>query len=393
MFKKATGKSNNDLPFEAGKEAAKAALESAEIKDCDLVIVHATDGFSSYEELLKGVREETKEAPLIGTLAGGVITQEGPDEKLKTVVVMVLKADEIKFTPVISKNVEDGSDQMGKEIAEQLSNNWPDDAKLMMVFPGGFSINPNELFSGIENNIPEKIPFYGGSSGGTLEFKKTYQFFNDEVLTDSVICVLLSGNFEFEGGISHGAVPLSISSFITKADKNVIYEFDNNPAFEIYSGFAETHQDILQRTSVCLGSKISETADSELYEQTVLRIPLAIQEDGSLVMAAEWPQGEEIFICKRDFEVMKKSMADTTTRIRKKIEEKGKEPDVVFHFECLGRAQGLIGERKSSEIVEIAQQNLTQKSPWLGWYTYGEIAPVKGKNEYHNWSGIILAIY
>ncbi len=393
MTKKGIGKSNNENPFQAGLEAAKKALENAKTESCDLVIVYSTDGYENYDELLKGVRKETKEAPLVGSLAGGIVDNEGPDEKLKTVAVIVIKSDKIKFTSVMAENLKENSEGAGESVANQLSENWDEEAKFLLLFPGGLSVNPNALFRGLEKNLPQKIPFLGGSSGGTTEFKKTHQFFNDKVLDDAVVAVLFSGEFDFEVGVSHGALSSDISSIITKAEGNVIHEFNNQPAFEIYSGFAKVHEDVLLRTMICLGSKIPLDKDNVHDENFVLRIPLAILENNSLVMSAEWPEGKEIFLCERDVERMKMKSKESAERIQRTIKEKGGKAEMVLQFECLGRAKGVLGEGHSQDIIKAYQDAFDPDIPWLGWYTYGEIAPAGGKNEFHNWTGVLLVIY
>ncbi len=350
----------------------------------DLVIVHSTDGYESYEELLKGVREVTGETPLVGTLTGGLITQDEVNEDLNKVAVMVLKSEKIKFTPIMTENTEDMK-EAGKEVASELSENWPEDAKLLLTFPGGFLPNVNDLFEGLEENLPENIPFLGGSSGGTPDFKKTCQFFNDEVKDNAFVCVLFSGDFQYEKEVTHGGTPLEISGKVTKAEKNIVKEIDGEPAFKIYEDFADTHQDILYQTSICLGTKMGG--------DVILRIPLGIQEDGSLVMPTEWSEGTEVFLCHREYNRILKNTEEKAKKIRERIREKGKEPELVLQFECLGRAKDVLGLGKSREIAEVVQENLVENASWLGWYSYGEVAPVQGKNEFHNWTQVLLAIY
>jgi|GEM_PF-1857014 len=400
-MQKGTGKSKKDNPFEAGAEAAREALKKAGTDDCDIVFVHSTDGYENYEELLKGVKSEVGDASLVGTLAGGVIVGEGADEDLKCVAAMAVKSEEVKFTPVIVDGLGNDPQGVGEKLAEEVSQKWPEDkeAKLLLLYPGGLTVNPDSLFRGIENNLPKKLPFVGGTSGGTGELRKTLQFFDGEVFNDAVIGVAVSGDFNFEAGVSHGAVPSKhLKHTITKASGNIIHEVDDKPAIEIYRDFLGdelSSMNLLAQSTVCLGTKVPEDIKDQ-YEEVILRIPLQVLEDGSLVMAAEWPEGTDIFVCKRDPKNLIEKSRETSETIKENIKEKGKEdPQLIFHFNCLGRAGGnqAMGEEFTKEEIRNAREPFGEDVAWLGWYTYGEIAPIGEKNEFHNWTGVVLAIY
>jgi len=397
MTKKGIAKSKKENSFEAGLEATQKALENAQISDCDIAFVYANPGYEDYKELLAGVKKSIGNASLVGCMSGGLITKEGRDEDDRAVAVMVIKSDKIKFTPVLAEGLKEDSAAVGRKIGESLSDNWPNDAKILLTLPGGLTVNPDSFFKGLEDSLPQKIPFVGGASAGLLDFKSTYQFFNDLVLTDAAVCVLMSGDFDFEIGFSHGAVSTKISQTVTKANKNIIQEFNNLPAFEIYKDFLGTeinHLNILTQTSVCLGVKAPEGSCSEGFcEELILRIPLAILEDGSLVMAGEWPQGTEVFISQRNHERIIERSEEVAKKIKNKLDELGKKPEFVFHFNCMGRSKNITSKETAEEEVRISQEILESKDSWFGWYTFGEIAPIAGKNEFHNWTGVLLVIF
>ncbi len=391
MTKKGVGKSKKEEALEAGKEAAALALENGEIEDCDLVMVHATEGYEDYEKLLEGVREKTGEAPVVGTLAGGIITDDGADENKERVGVLVIKSDKIKFTPVFAENLKDNSEEAGKSIAEQLKEVWPNDAKFLLTFPGGLTVNPDALFRGLENNLPESIPFVGGTSGGTAKLERTSQFFNGSVFSDSVVCVLISGDIDFETAVSHGSTPTELKRTVTRAEGNIIYEFNHEPAFQIYKDFIPgvDRLDLLAQGSVCLGTEMPEELKEE-YEDILLRIPLSILDNDALLMAAEWPEGTQVTICERD----RTKIIESSSGAARKLKEKMKrEPELILNFECLGRGASLLEKDVPQKILRAYRQNLSYDLPWFGWFTYGEIAPIGDKNEFHNWTGILLAIY
>jgi small ligand-binding sensory domain FIST len=51
----------------------------------------------------------------------------------------------------------------------------------------------------------------------------------------------------------------------------------------------------------------------------------------------------------------------------------------------------MIGE--DTAIKEVAANQVFGQVPWFGLYTFGEIAPVQGKNIFHGWTSVVVAIY
>jgi small ligand-binding sensory domain FIST len=71
----------------------------------------------------------------------------------------------------------------------------------------------------------------------------------------------------------------------------------------------------------------------------------------------------------------------------------GATPKMVLNFDCAGRGKFLIGSEMAKREVGSAQEILGKSVPWLGWYTYGEIAPVGKRNYFHNWTSVLCSFY
>lgn len=282
---------------------------------------------------------------------------------------------------------------MGKTIGEALTKVWQDDAKVLMLLTDGLTINSDALFKGIKESLPTPLPFIGGTASETSLFKQTYQYFNDEVVTDAAIGVLISGNFHFEIGVSHGSKPVGITRTVTKAEGNHLYEIDNKPAFDVFKellGPQTVDLDFTTVAGVCLGVETPIEARSD-YEDVILRIPLQLDKsDNSLYMAAEWPVGTKIFICRRDPETIVRRTREVAERFVQR--HQGETPAFVLHFDCAGRSKSFLGTEMAHKEI-AGDQGLFMGTPWFGFYTLGEIAPVQNVNYFHNWTSVVFAIY
>jgi hypothetical protein len=387
------GKSQETEGFAAGAEAAARALKNGELESAGFVLVTATIGYE-HKDLLAGVRSVTKETPLIGCSGLGVITQDGPDETLRRAVVMAFAAEPVHFKAVKAQGLKADSYAVGKDLANQLNTDWPEDAKALLLFTDGLLVNPDKLFAGLQDNLKARVPFVGGTAGETLANQHTFQYFNDEFMEDGAVAALLSGDFEFDFGVSHGSIPLGITRTITKAEANHVYEIDNKPAFEVFKEFLGDDTTELTATTVnglCLGVETPPELHGD-YEDYMLRIPLVLDKnDNSFYMAAEWPAGTKIAICRRDSETVIRRSTEISTKLKDR--HPGENPAFVLHFECAGRSKSLVGVETATKDVKSNQAVFDPTTPWFGLYTFGEIAPIKDQNEFHNWTSVVFAVY
>lgn len=375
----------------AGEAAAKEALKEAGVDACDLVLVAITIGHDQ-QAVLDGIRSVTKDARLVGCSTHGIISKEGPDESLKRVEVMVISSESTRFTVAKAGGLKADPEKAGATIAEQMNAAWPEKPQALLVLADGITINPDALFRGLEKTLKAPLPFIGGTAGELFEFKQTYQYFDGEVMSDGVVCVLLSGDVGIEVGVSHGSKPIGIVRTVTKAEGNHLYEIDGKPAFEIFQEFLGPEVKDLSGTTitgVCLGVEVPEEMKGK-YEDVILRIPVGMDpKDHSLYMAAEWPVGTKVFVCRRDPESMIRRTREIADKVKSMI---GKPPALLLHFNCAGRSKKFIGAETARRVVEETQ-SWGASVPCFAFYTYGEIAPVAGKNQFHNWSSVLCAIY
>jgi len=65
----------------------------------------------------------------------------------------------------------------------------------------------------------------------------------------------------------------------------------------------------------------------------------------------------------------------------------------MLQFDCTGRGRVLCGERTAEIVVEPLQQVLGADVPWIGFHTFGEIAPLRGRTHYHACTAALCALY
>lgn len=388
------GESREIDSFKAGKEAAEQAMEKAGIKRCDFVFLFATVGYEQ-NDMLEGVRSVTGEAPLSGCSGEGIITQSGSSEEVYRVGVMVISSDEIQFSNSVGLGVKKDSKKAGETIGRELMKAWPREPLVLMMFPDGLAVNTKSFFAGVDSVVEKPIAFTGGLSADNWKMlpELNWQYHNDQILHDAIPCVLISGKAQVEIGVSHGCIPLGVERTITKAEANRIYEIDGRLAFEVFKEYSD--EEVTELTPelvvhLCYGEELPDGVATE-YNKYIIRTPLTHnKEDGSVTIPTEMSTGTKFYMTRRDPQRLISEIQKTAERIKTKLG--GKKPKAVFHFDCAGRGKIIFG-RDTKKEVDAVQDVLGKDIPWLGFYCYGEIAPIGGKNFFHNYTAALCILY
>src|SRR5919202_5155521 len=233
-IKAGVGMSRHHNPNVAGREAAEQALEDAGLEKPEVVFMFATVGYDQ-RSVLGTVREATGAAPLSGCSAEGTISGDEADESNFSVVVMAISSDELRWHNGLARGLSTDSLAAGQQVAQSLSSYLGADAVGLFVFPDGTTVNFDHFFAGLEGELSSDqfLPLWGGGAGDNFAMVQTYQYCDDEVVSDGVAYALLSGEAHLASTIGIGYIPIGGERKVTRSQGNVIYEIDGQPALEV----------------------------------------------------------------------------------------------------------------------------------------------------------------
>src|ERR671914_508443 len=183
--KAGVGTSHHHNPNVAGREAAEQALEKAGVVKPDFVFMFASVGYDQHS-LVRAVRETTGGAPLSGCSAEGTIAAEDADESNFSVVVTAISSDELQWTNGLATGLRADSRAVGQQVAQNLQIDFSSAAMGLFVFPDALAVNFNHFVSGLEVNLSTDrfLPLWGGAAGDNFARQQTYQYYDDEVVSD-----------------------------------------------------------------------------------------------------------------------------------------------------------------------------------------------------------------
>ncbi|KKW10346.1 MAG: hypothetical protein UY50_C0037G0002 [Parcubacteria group bacterium GW2011_GWA2_49_9] len=322
--------------YTVGANACQDAFDRLGTSDPSVVLVFSSVEYDQ-EKMLQGVRSVSKNALLVGCSTAGEITTAGP-AKRHSVTVMALTSDAISFFAGIGENIARGATEAGKVAADSVkkqAQNGKLDAFIML--PDVLVGNGADIVRGALQSLGSHFPIVGGAAGDDFEFKKTYQYLNDVVHSGAVIGLGLQGTFKMGIGVKHGWIPVGTPKKVTKSNGAVLHE---------------------------LGS-----------EEMLIRDPITVDEKGSITCAAEIPEGSDIRLMIGSREEAVKVAKVAAENALAQLD--GGKPKAIIIFNCIARNK-LFGERSGEEIDAI-QEALGKDVPLIGFYTYGEQAPLGGE--------------
>ena len=382
-------------PEEAGREAAVNAKKQAGIEAPDFVFVFATVGYDQ-EILIGAIREATSGAPLSGCSGEGIIAQDTVSESNFGVAVMAIKSDELRFNNAYATGLGRRSDIAGEHLAAEINPFLAPDSMVCLLFADGLFFNFDTFRATFEKSIARErpLPILGGLSADNWSTQRTYQYHNDQVLSEGISCVIMSGNVSIAYGVNHGCVPVGTKRTITRSDGNIIYEIDGLPALEAMNDyFEENWRSQWNKTSInlCLGFKTPENIRQN-YEEYIVRYMMAKNDqDGSVTIQSDVTDGTDLWMVRRDTELITCGLRELSRHLKEKVGSE--KPKFVLQFECAGRGKVMLRERVKMELISSLQKELGGDVPWIGFYGYGEIGPVADYNCFHNFTSVVTVVY
>jgi hypothetical protein len=381
------GISHHRNPRVAGREAAQAALATAGITQPDFVFMFGSVGYDQ-EALLAAVREATGRAPLAGCSGEGIIGQGECDESNFSVAVMAIASDEMRFDHTVVTGLAADSEAAGREAAGALRPLIGPDAAALFVFPDGITVNYDRMVAGLNEALGQRLPLFGGTAADNFVWEKTYQYYDDQVVSDGMTCVLLSGAVRFAWEINHSCFPLGTARTVTRSTGNVIHEIDGKPVMDVIKEYLPEGEWGQIIGNLPLGFTVPRELGG--YDEYVVRVISSQVEDG-ITLPTDVPEGAKIWVMRRDQEKIASGAEELAQRIKTSVG--GGDPKMVFQFDCAGRGKIVLREQQKADTLAKFQETIGRSVPWIGFYCFGEIGPVGEQNFFHNWTAIVLALY
>ncbi|WED43573.1 FIST signal transduction protein [Legionella cardiaca] len=349
-----------------------------------LVLVFAAPEFLNLQEPIHQLRNYYKNSKMIGCSSAGEILGPNIFDKSLTVVVIKLKDTPIKIVKAEVNKVED-SFTAGESISRQLRSA---DLKNIFVLSEGLHVNGSELVNGLNAALTDTKPLItGGLAGDNSYFNKTWTLFDGEILKNHIVAVGFYGDHIHVGHASKGGWDIfGPARRITRSERNILYELDNQPALALYKEYLGDRAAELPASGLLYPLAIKDMRDKDSI--SLVRTILGVDEKKqALIFAGDMPLGYHAQLMRANFDRLITSASEAGELAGKRIlKPAGRAKDgpiLAISISCVGRRL-LLGERTEEE-TESTLDSLPANSTQVGFYSYGELSPAGvGDCKLHN---------
>lgn len=334
------------------------------------------------------------EVPIFGCNSSGIITNMGVF-KYGVAILLLSLGRQTFFNTAMVKDIDRNTSLLsGKELGSKLLYGFREVRRsLTIILSDKLITEGTNLINGIQENLGRSFPLIGASGADNFVNQKAFQYFNNELLSDSCCGILFGGKFNFGFGTKHGWKPLGKMRCATKSNSNVIKEINGEPAVKLYEDyFAKDTMDLakeLRRISIFYPIGIYLQGEKEY----LLRNVISIKDDGSLVTQGDVPQDSKIRLM---ISTEDSRLAAAITACEEAKRNLGNQK-IKFVLVFNSAARLFLLSRQHERELCVIKDAFGENTPLIGIYTNGEQAPLKsisylGQTYLHNQSINILAI-
>lgn len=317
--------------------------------------------------LLKEIREAFPGIALIGcTTAGELSSDFGFSDD--SVTLMVFSSDSVTFHAAVARDVSnDPASAMRKALAGIPAGEM-EGAALCLVFPDPDCPAPEELLQPLAEDLGREIAVFGGVAASQWEGDRPQlQFFGEEILTDAVPLMILSGDVGFAFAIANSWSPVGAKSIVTEVIGREVRRIGDMSAVGFYRHYLGPH------TTPAFELPLAVYEDES--DRFTIRTPVNYDtETDSILFPTTIREGAAVQLTEATRDGIIGNTRESLAGLAQTYEGKW-QPAAAMIFSCATRKQ-ILGTRTREEI-EILQETLPDSVAISGFYSFGELCPLE----------------
>lgn len=352
----------------------------------DAVIVFASSRFD-FEAFLEALSAACKPRLLVGSSSAGEFTGDHRGEG--TACALAIRSRDLQISAGLGLQV--GGDR-AKAARDLLSSFRGLDSyeyryRSALIMTDALAGHAEDLVEQLTVLTSGKYQFAGGGAGDDAKFSRTHVFLGTKAYSDAVVGLEFLSDKPLGIGVGHGWIPASQPLRVTEAAGMRVTSLNGMPAVEAFEQHAQaTHQQFDRAKP--LPFFLHNILGIDTGNGHRLRVPLAVNEDGSVNCAAEVTTGARVHIMKTTAESAVAAASNATASAVKAL--RGEKPGAALFFDCVATRLRM-GEVFGFELASVAR--MLGGADLVGCNTYGQIARADGQfGGFHNCTAVVMVL-
>lgn len=319
------------------------------------------------EDFLVAVKKDFPNAEIALCSSSGEIFCNETFENSVSLAAVQFSSSRIHTTKVNIKDFKNSFDA-GDFLMESLLN--LENLKWVFVLSDGSDVNGSELVKGLNNRKPDGVLVSGGLAGDGNRFKETIVGLNEVPKSGNILAIGFYGD---QLQLSHASVggweTFGLERTVTKSKNNYLYEIDGKNALDLYKKYLGKYSEDLPGSALLfpLSLKVEDK------DEPIVRTILSIDDDKKImVFAGDIPQGSKVRFMKANLDTLVDAANIAATEC---VSFNNNVPQLSILVSCVGRK--LVLGNRISEEVDAVKDVYGVESAVVGFYSYGEISPLK----------------
>jgi len=335
-------------------------------KHASFVLVFTSRTLLETPQWLSLIYDRYPDIPVVSCSTSGEIYESDLYEE--SVVALAVQLEKTVAKVNIQKLKEtDESFETGKLLGAELVQK---DLKHILVFSDGWRINGSDLIRGIYSELPAGVTVSGGLAGDGANFSKTLVGLNDEIEEGIVVGIGLYGDhlaigFGNHGGWSEKSEPLEV----TGVRGRELYKLSNQNALKLYREFMGDDANGLPGKALLYPLAVTLPGTTNAVVRTVFNVD---EIEGSISLGEPVPSGSSIQFMRAQFDDLLSGVEKAAKVASANL---SLEPQLALVVSCIGRK--LLFDKRIEEELTITQKALGDDTVVGGFYSYGEICPIR----------------
>jgi hypothetical protein len=371
---------------EAGNFLGAKVLEDFDGHSPDALIVFAS-ARHDYSQMLEAIKATCSPKLMIGCSSAGEFTCEAQGESSAS--VMALRSSEMHFAAAVGRSLRDDREGAAREIVSSFTGlgNHRYLFRSALVLTDALAGYADDLIESLNLLTAGTYMLFGGGAGDDAQFSRTHVFYDTEVVPDAAVALEILSNKPLGIGVSHGWIPASEPMRVTEADGMRLVSLNAAPAVEIFQEHAAATGQTFDLDNP-IAFFLHNIIGIDTGSGHKLRVPLAVNADGSVMCAADIPAGATVRIMSATGISSAEAAESATTDALQQLN--GHQPKVALFFDCVATRLRM-GKEFGLEMEALKRVLGTTK--YAGCNTYGQIARAEKQfSGFHNCTAVVCVI-